>query len=91
MPVAHGPGGVLRCELELGNLTKLGQKILARAPAQPPCEVCEREDELGEQQRQETTGRGWRTTLKATPIKVPNKDEQANYRKQMKSRVRHLI
>ena len=74
--------------LSEGASQKPGEKGLTRAPAQPPREVCERENESDKSREQ---GQKMANNTKSNSNKGSNKGEQANCGKQMKSRVWHLI
>ena len=81
--------------LNEGASRKSGQKGLTRAPAQPPREVCERENESDKELKTENEGRRRRTepakNTRSNFNKGSNKEERANCGKQMKSSVRHLV
>ena len=63
------------------------REMLARAPAQPPREVCERENtsKLESEKGDETK------PIRNTRKQIFIKEGQANCGKQMKSRVWHLV
>ena len=68
------------------------EKTLMRAPVQPPREACEREyrSKQGTEGKTEAKGDGTKPA-RNNRKQIFIKEGQANYGKQMKSRVRHLV
>ena len=84
--------GAPACGLERGYLAKNRRRKLTKVPVQPPREERAREYMPTKEMKEETKAESERAgPARDTRKPISIKERRANFGKQMKSRVRHLV